>query len=173
MFYNIKNMMVFINRIAILFLFILIISCNQNQNKPNPNIPPRFVYEPKFVKEGELYFLNKKDTLKKINIEIAEKSEEREQGLMYRKSMDESNGMLFIFEKSEPQNFWMKNTIIPLDIIYINENKEIVTIQENTVPFSEESIPSYKNAMFVVEVNAGFCGKFRIKEGTYISFNKI
>jgi len=168
-----NNILIIISRITTLFVFIIVASCNQNQNKPDPNIPPRFVYEPKFVKEGELYFISNKDTLKKINIEIAEKPEEREQGLMYRKSMDEFNGMLFIFEKSEPQNFWMKNTIIPLDIIYINENKEIVTIQENTVPYSEEAIPSYKNSMYVVEVNAGFCGKFRIKEKDVISFNKI
>lgn len=67
----------------------------------------------------------------------------------------------------------MKNTIIPLDIIFIDENKKIVTIQQNTVPFSEESIPSYKNAMYVIEVNAGFCGKFSIKEGDYINYTGI
>jgi len=167
-------MLLFRKTIIMSSFLLFIYSCNQNQNKPNTNIPPHFVYEPQFVKNGELVIINKnkKDTLKKINIEIADNPEKREQGLMYRKTMNESNGMLFIFEKSEPQNFWMKNTILPLDIIFINENKEIVTIQQNTIPFSEESIPSYKNSMFVLEVNAGFCGKFSIKEGDLISFTK-
>lgn len=160
--------------LLITVLSAVIFSCNQNNTKPDPNIPPLFVYEPKFVKHGELSFIknNNKDTLAKINIEIAEKPETREQGLMYRKSMDELNGMLFIFENSEPQNFWMRNTIIPLDIIYVNENNEIVTIQQNAVPYSEQSIPSYKNAMYVVEVNAGFCGKYIIKAGDLISYKR-
>ncbi|MBK8380494.1 MAG: DUF192 domain-containing protein [Ignavibacteria bacterium] len=75
-----------------------------------------------FKKEGELEFLGKdgKQTVRKVDIEIAENDDERMQGLMYRKSMDDNKAMLFIFEKEEPQSFWMKNTIMSLDIIYVN-----------------------------------------------------
>ncbi len=62
--------------------------------------------------------------------------------LMYRKSMDDTKGMLFIFQKEEPQSFWMKNTVIPLDIMFVNSKKEIVKIFKNTIPFSENSLPS-------------------------------
>ena len=64
--------------------------------------------------------------------------------------------MLFIFDNERPLSFWMKNTYIPLDIIYVNKSLEIVTIQENTMPLNEKPIPSEKPALFVVEVNAGY-----------------
>ncbi len=125
-----------------------------------------------FVKEGELVFFNKEGSkkIKKIDIEIADNEQEKMQGLMYRKYMPDTCGMLFIFDKEEPQSFWMKNTIIPLDIIFVDKNGKIVSIQKNTTPYSEKSIPSYKPAMFVVEVNAGFCDRYDIKQGDYISF---
>jgi uncharacterized protein len=129
------------------------------------------VSEPKFKKEGELTFLSpNKAPIKKIDIEIADNEADRELGLMYRKSMADSLGMLFKFETSYEQNFWMKNTIISLDIIYIDENKQVVSIQKYAVPYSEKTLPSYKNAQYVVEVNAGFCDKYGIKEGCFISF---
>ncbi len=115
------------------------------------------IKEPEFKKEGELEFMkNEKEPLKKIEIEIAENDAERTQGLMYRKSMDDSKGMLFIFQREEPQSFWMKNTIIPLDIIYVNSKREIVKIYKNTTPFSENSLPSGKPATYVVEVAGGY-----------------
>ncbi len=124
-------------------------------------------------KEGELRFISKVTgkTIKRIDIEIADNEYERTQGLMYRSSMPDSAGMLFIFEHSQLRSFWMKNTIIPLDIIYFNENKEIVTIHKYTTPFSEASIFSYKRAQYVVEVNAGFCDRYKIMEGDRIVFS--
>ncbi len=132
------------------------------------------IKEPQFKKEGDLEFLKKdgKETLRKIDIELAENDDERMQGLMYRKSMDDNKGMLFIFQKEEPQSFWMKNTIMPLDIIYVNSKKEIVKIFKNTIPFSEKSLPSGNPATYVVEVNGGFTDKYGIKEGDLISFAK-
>jgi len=132
------------------------------------------VKEPQFKKEGELEFLkgNGKDSIKKIEIELAENDPERMQGLMYRKSMDEGRGMLFIFETEREESFWMKNTIMSLDIIYVNAKFEIVKIYKHTIPFSENSLPSEKPAKYVVEVIAGFTDKFGIKEGDKISFSK-
>lgn len=132
------------------------------------------IREPQFKKEGELEFIRKnhKEPVKKIDVELAENDDERSQGLMYRRSMDDSKGMLFIFEQEEPQSFWMKNTVIPLDIIYVNSKMEIVKIFKNTVPFSEKSLPSEKPATYVVEVIGGYTDKNGIKEGDLISFVK-
>lgn len=132
-------------------------------------------YEPPFTKNGQLFFINKdkKNVIKSIEIEIADDDDKRAQGLMWRRSMADSIGMLFIFEKERPLSFWMKNTYIPLDIIYVNKSMEIVTIQENTMPLSEMSIPSDKPAQFVVEVNAGFCITHGIMNGDKIKYEKI
>lgn len=132
------------------------------------------IREPQFKKEGELEFLrkNQKEPVRKIDVELAENRDEILQGLMYRRSMDDSKGMLFIFEQEEPQSFWMKNTVIPLDIIYVNSKMEIVKIFKNTVPFSEKSLPSEKPATYVVEVIGGYTDKYGIREGDLISFVK-
>ncbi len=87
--------------------------------------------------------------------------------------MEEMQGMLFVFEDATPRSFWMKNTYISLDIIYVDADKKIVSIQKSAVPLSEESLPSYKDAMYVVEVNAGFTDKYNIKEGDQISFKEL
>lgn len=130
---------------------------------------------PQFKKEGVLYFLSKvnNDTLRQIDIELAANDEERAQGLMDRKSMTDTQGMLFIFPHAEEQSFWMKNTYISLDIIYIDEKKEIVSVQKYTTPLSEESLPSFKKAQYVLEVNAGFCDKYHIAYGDKITYKEI
>lgn len=131
--------------------------------------------EPQFKKEGVLYFLSKvnNDTLRQIDIELATNDQEKAQGLMDRKSMKDTQGMLFIFPHAEEQSFWMKNTYISLDIIYIDEKKEIVSVQKYTTPLSEESLPSFKKAQFVLEVNAGFCDKYHIAYGDRISYKEM
>jgi len=125
---------------------------------------------PVFRKDGELQFVQNNKFLKTISIEIADNDAARTQGLMYRNSMPDSCGMLFIFESMQPLSFWMKNTQFPLDIIFVNREYKIVSIASHTVPFSETSIPSGKDAMYVVEVNAGFCQKNNITEDTHIVF---
>ncbi len=128
--------------------------------------------EPQFTEEGTLWFLNEdqQDTLQQIAIEVADDNEQRAQGMMYRSSMNEEEGMLFIHEQPRIQSYWMKNVKVPLDIIYVSENKEIVTIYQGVMPYSEKSIPSSSEALYVVEVNAGFTGRHQIEEGDYIDF---
>ena len=127
---------------------------------------------PSFKKEGELIFLNKvgSDTLAVIEIEIADTDQKTSQGLMYRSSMSENAGMLFFMDSERIQGFWMKNTYIPLDMIFVNSEKEIVTIHANTTPMLESSYHSTKPALYVVEVNAGFCHKNNIHEQDRIDF---
>ena len=106
----------------------------------------------------------------KIDIEKADNDMERQFGLMYRRTMEDTQGMLFLFDESTPQGFWMKNTYIPLDIMFVDENNVITTIHENTTPMSDKTVASKGNAKYVVEVNGGFSKKYGIKEGDRISW---
>jgi uncharacterized membrane protein (UPF0127 family) len=162
----------------ILFIYLYLYKNDSYEKKElqDRRISPHLVcatVEPKFIKEGKLTFLNKitKKRIKKIDIEIADNYYERAIGLMYRRSMPDTAGMLFVFEQSKPQSFYMKNTYIPLDIIFVDENKQIVTIHKNTKPLSDNRIPSYRDSMYVLEVNAGFCDKYGINIGDYIMFS--
>jgi len=139
------------------------------------HIFPLYAYaadEPQFIKEGQLSFLDRKSKkgITTIDIEIADNDYERTRGLMYRHSLPDNAGMLFIFEQSGPLSFWMRNTYIPLDIIFADENRQIVTIQKNKKPLSYAQIPSKRNSKYVVEVNSGFCDKYGVAVGDYISF---
>jgi uncharacterized membrane protein (UPF0127 family) len=125
-----------------------------------------------FEKEGNLTIYTAGNTRNiNLDIEVADKEQERMKGLMDRFSLPDNAGMLFIFERDEPRSFWMKNTYISLDIIYINSNKEIVSIQKYTQPRTTSSIPSEKPAMYVLEVNAGFADKYGLKPGDKIEFS--
>ncbi len=131
------------------------------------NIP-----EPVFKKEGELIFLHKEtnDQIQKIDIEIADNDHDTETGLMYRRSMDENKGMLFIFKNYKAHRFWMKNTVIPLDIIYLDSSRMITKIYKSTIPFSEKGLPSEVPVKYTIEVNAGFTEKYGIDEGDRIIY---
>ncbi|MES0808689.1 DUF192 domain-containing protein [Roseibium sp. SCPC15] len=102
-------------------------------------------------------------------VEVAATDIERARGLMFREEMAADHGMLFIFEGEGERFFWMKNTPLPLDIIYIDNTGQIVSIAADTTPFSEAVIPSGKPARFVLEVNAGIAEKLEIKVGDRIS----
>lgn len=131
--------------------------------------------EPQFKKEGELSFYKKNNSeeVTRINIEIADNTYDRAQGLMYRNKMKENNGMLFIMRKQELQSFWMRNTYISLDIIFLNTEMEIVHIEKYTQISSDEPIPSQKKAKYILEVNAGFCNKYNIQTSDIIKFNVL
>ncbi|MBE0644685.1 MAG: DUF192 domain-containing protein [Bacteroidetes bacterium] len=107
-----------------------------------------------------------------INIEIADEEASRTQGLMGRQHMAEDQGMLFVFPDEDYRSFWMANTPLPLDIIYVNKSNTIVTIQRNTVPYSEESVPSTAPATYVIEVNAGFSDRHGIMEGDKVRWQR-
>ena len=124
-----------------------------------------------FTKEGELTFTDSLGTLKaKIDLEIADNDYERQLGLMNRKEMKENEGMLFIFPRQDYQSFWMRNTLISLDIMFVNDQKEIVTIHKNTKILSETSYPSSAPSIYVVETLAGFADRHNIKVGDKIDW---
>jgi len=124
-----------------------------------------------FKKEGELTFFDSSGTvLKKIDIEIADDNYERQLGLMFRETMTGEQGMLFIFPYQTMQSFWMHNTLISLDILFVNDQKKIVTIHKGTNILSDQSYPSTDPAIYVVEVIAGFTDKHNIKTGDKIDW---
>lgn len=108
-----------------------------------------------------------------IQAEVAKNAYQLAKGLMFRKSLDENNGMLFVFNDEKNRTFWMKNTKISLDLIFISKDKKIVDIKENFLPCLNISCPSYtstQSAKYVLEVNAGFVEKNKIQIGEDISF---
>lgn len=103
-----------------------------------------------------------------FSVELAKTAQQQEQGLMFRESLESNQGMLFIFESLGNYPFWMKNTLIPLDIIWINSNQEIVFISRNTSICKEEpcqSINPNKEAKYVLEINAGISEEINLNIG--------
>jgi uncharacterized membrane protein (UPF0127 family) len=125
--------------------------------------PTYTVNQPKKVKIKEI----------EISVEIADTMLKRAQGLMFRESLPENSGMLFIFQKKGVYPFWMANTKIPLDIIWIDENLKIVYISENTPSCKKsgvaQSLCTQYNpkvpALYVLEINANWCKKNRVGVG--------
>lgn len=110
-----------------------------------------------------------------FNAELAITPEEQEKGLMYRTIMKDNEGMLFVFSESKEYGFWMKNTFIPLDIIWIDENKKIVTIKsaipcENKNNSCEVYYPT-QNATYVLEINSGLAQQNNINVGDFVNFS--
>lgn len=114
--------------------------------------------------KGKLFFINShgNDTIACISVEIAEDEIDREQGLMWRKKLIDTAGMIFIYDNERLLTFWMKNTYISLDIIFVNANKEIISIIENAIPNTETSLSSVKKSKYAIEVNAGYCKKYNV-----------
>ena len=123
----------------------------------------------KFKKEGELTFTDTTgNPIIKIDIEIADNDYERQLGLMNRESMEEMQGMLFIFPVERYQSFWMLNTLFSLDMIFINSNKEIVTIHKNTTPLSQNRVIHPQNQPIRFGSNCRIFDKHNVKEGDKI-----
>jgi uncharacterized membrane protein (UPF0127 family) len=129
--------------------------------------------QPKFIKQGELTFIGRDNrAIATIDVEIAGDPEKREIGLMGRLSMDENQGMLFIFDQELATSFWMRNTFIPLDMIFVNASGEIITICRNTTPLSDQTYEASGKFLYVIEVNAGFAERHDIAEGDRISWTR-
>ena len=149
---KIKKEIVIFLVVAIIFIFaVFLFSQNKSQEKT-----------PKSIILGEV----------EVFVEIADSPDEWERGLMFRESLKENSGMLFIFKDSKERNFWMKNTLVELDIIFINKNFEIVNIK-NAIPCEKEPCESYESvlpAKYVLEVNSGFAEKNNLNIGDGLEF---
>lgn len=144
-----------------------ITNCKEDKEKPTED-----KIKVSFKKEGELRLKKavSDSVIKILDIEIADDDYQTQTGLMYRDELKENHGMLFIFPDVQMRSFYMKNTRIPLDIIYIDENKTIVSIQKNAKPFDETSLPSEAPAKYVLEINAGLSDLWQLNVGDTIEF---
>lgn len=110
-----------------------------------------------------------------VHLEVADTAEERERGLMFREELDENHGMLFVYEEEAPRSFWMKNTLIPLDIIFLGSDKTIINIEKaypepNTSDSNLERYRSESPAQYVIEVNQNFTERKGIEKGDRVEF---
>ena len=103
-------------------------------------------------------------------IELALTPQQRAQGLMFRKEMARDEGMLFLFDREAPRAFWMKNTYLPLDIIFLDAAGRIVSIARDTTPLSETPIPSEQPAAAVLELNAGTAAELGLQQGDRVVY---
>lgn len=160
------------------FLFMVLIGCDSDTTSTKSDQKDAGRSEvrpagPQFKKEGELWLTKAEgDTIRQLDIEIADIESERTIGLMHRWSMPDTQGMLFIFEEEEPRSFWMHNTLMGLDIIYIKADGTIESIAKYCVPKSDKSIPSKGPAMYVLEVQEGFSDIYGLVPGDKIIFQR-
>ncbi|MGE0667779.1 MAG: DUF192 domain-containing protein [Sphingomonadales bacterium] len=108
-----------------------------------------------------------------LQVQVADTDATRQTGLMYRVSMPEAEGMLFIFQQVRPVSFWMKNTMLPLDIIFVGDDGRVINIARNTTPFSLASIPSRGPARAVLELNAGASRRLGIDVGDRVRYEAL
>jgi hypothetical protein len=105
-----------------------------------------------------------------VKVEIAATPPTRQRGLMFRQSLPEEEGMLFLFPASEQLSFWMKNTYLPLDMIFIKSDMTVLGVVEGAIPLTEESRAVPGESQYVLEVNATFARRHGIGPGTQVRF---
>jgi len=103
-------------------------------------------------------------------VELAITSEQRAQGLMYRQRMPADAGMLFLYPAARPVSMWMKNTLIPLDMLFIGDDGRILHIAERTIPGSMATISSMQPARAVLELNGGTAARLKIQVGDRVLY---
>jgi uncharacterized membrane protein (UPF0127 family) len=109
----------------------------------------------------------------KFEVEIAATPEDRERGLMFRKALSANAGMLFVYPNEQPVAFWMKNTLIALDMLFLKADGSIAHIAHNAVPLDETPIESGAAVMAVLEVKGGTADALGIKEGDWVESTEL
>jgi len=105
-----------------------------------------------------------------ITVEVADSEEERSTGLMFRRAIGEAEGMIFIYEREEDISMWMKNTYIPLDMIFVKRDGVIARIEANTEPFSERAISAGAPVQAVIEMGGGSARRLGLKPGDRVDY---
>jgi uncharacterized membrane protein (UPF0127 family) len=112
----------------------------------------------------------------RVSLELAISDEEKRVGLMFRDTLGAHSGMLFIFDSDGPLPFWMKNTFIPLDFVWLSAGGEVVDVRANVQPCQADPCPSYPSARparAVLEVNGGFAAAHGIRPGVHLQFENV
>ena len=155
--------------ISLILALVTLNGCKDDQKKVVKTEPVTF------TKEGELtIFRQQSDSvIVKYNIEIAESDYETQTGLMYRESMEMDQGMFFIFPDVVFHSFYMKNTKIPLDLIFIDEELKIASYKENAQPLDETGLSSEVPVQYVLELNAGQRKQYALEVGDRIEYIRM
>jgi uncharacterized membrane protein (UPF0127 family) len=167
--------LIFVSFLSAVLLFTLTASgCETKQDDQKPSNEQKVEKDtPMSQSEGTVEFSTAGGSiLSTIDVEIADTPYKTAQGLMFRERMENNHGMIFIFEDDQPRSFWMKNTVLALDMVFVNSKMEIVTIHKNTTPYSEQTYPSTAPAKYVIEVNAGYTDQYKITVGGTIRFER-
>lgn len=140
----------------------MVAACSASQADGNDSSLPQVLRIPVTIdsEKGAIVF----------QAEIADSPEERSRGLMFRKALGRKEGMLFLFPSERHQSFWMRNTLIPLDMIFIRADRTILGIVENAVPETDTSRSVPGESQFVLEINGGVSGTEGIRTGQTVSF---
>jgi uncharacterized membrane protein (UPF0127 family) len=109
----------------------------------------------------------------RVQVELARTEREQERGLMFRRSLDADAGMLFLFDRPEIRRFWMRNCYIPLDMIFLDEHRLVIGIEENTIPGDETGRGPQVPAQYVVEVAGGYARSHGIGLGSHVEFRNV
>ena len=125
------------------------------------------------LRSGKVVFPEAKDKPTEINVEVAQRDVERMRGLMFRKSMAEEAGMIFLMEDHSIHRFWMHNTCIPLDMLFVDKDGVIVGIEENVPTMNDNTYSVPCPSSYVIEVNAGYCRRHGIVAGQKIQLDGI
>lgn len=159
----------------VIFCIILIFGLSAFCDKSSLNLA---FYE---KKDGVFYKNNEENhdvIFKEVNLFIADTPNKRLRGLMFVKKLDENKGMIFIFDREDDLRFWMKNTFIPLDLVFLDKNFNIIGIVKNATPLYDkklENIPTYGvkgKSKYVIELNAFFTDKYNIHVGDKFRFKE-
>lgn len=158
------------------FLLILIVlwtGCGEPSPETAAPAPPTEAVNIPFRKDGTLTLSRDGEVYRTLDIEIAETDSSRNRGLMQRDSLPEDSGMLFIFDREEEQGFWMANTPLALDLIFLREDGSILSIAKYVQPMRTETVQSNGRAMYVLEVVAGYSDSIGIIEGDVMAFERL
>ena len=109
----------------------------------------------------------------RVFVELARSPRQIQRGLMYRRHLQPDRGMLFLFPRERVQSFWMKNTLIPLDMIFVTSGMEVAGVVENAEPLTEVSRSVGKPSQYVIEVNAGWASAHGVVSGTPVRFENV
>lgn len=158
---------------ALLALLLSPLGCGPSGDAPSPQASRDTTASIPFTTEGRLAFVQDGDSTVTVDIEIADTDSARERGMMQRTGFpNDRSGMLFLFDHEQPRSFWMSNTPVALDILFVGADSQVVNIAKYTTPFSSERYESDGPAQFVVEVPAGFADSHGILAGDRVRWRR-
>lgn len=154
------------NALLVALVFIVLAACGARRSGPPATPPPAAISGPAInLPDGFV-----------VHVEVAADDPTREQGLMYRDRLPDDRGMIFIFPRAGLYPFWMKNTLIPLDMIWIDGQRKVAHVAHDVPPCRADPCPSYSpnaNALYVLELAAGEAGKHKVVTGSILRFEGL